>query len=171
MLTPPRRIYTSQPVIFVYAGATQVAALRFSEHDNQAVVHGPFKRPYQLAEDTVVEGGRIYSHQAGIYYRYRIEYQVWGEGYTMDKRDASNRPQITEYEIGLLDRYASEPAVYDILFYPHADLPGAGQSNDPNYHVLVKVNDVDRPTLAQDRLTAVLEVESRQPVTEPRLWL
>jgi hypothetical protein len=126
-----------------------------------------------LAEDTETEGGRIYSHQAGVYYRYVVDYQVWSERYCLERRSTTNTPQMTEVEIGLLDLYASEPASYDILFYPHTDLPGIGVTNDPNYHVLIRANDMDRPTIAQDRVTARLEVESRQPVTDlaTRLWV
>lgn len=171
--TVPRRFYASMPVIYIWYGATLAARFQFSEKDNQPVVHGPFKRPYALADDTPTEGGRIYSHQAGLFYRYRVEYQVWSERYCLERRNSSMAPQMTEIEIGMLDLYASEPDSYDILFYPHSDISGIGATNDANYRVLLRANDMDRPTIAQDRVTAVMEVESKLPVVDlaTRLWV
>lgn len=170
-----RQLLTSLPVIAIYQGETKVEQMVFSGLDNLSApddgVHGPFKRPFVLAEDTPTEGGAIFSHQAGVYFRYVVNYHVWPEAYCLEKRTATFAPQITEREIGMLDYYASRPGTYDILFYPHSDLEGVGQSNDPAYRVRILRNDVDRPGLGQDRVTAVLEVESRYPITEPRLWL
>lgn len=164
-----RRIYRSMPVFQIWkvGGAAPTFILNFSEQDNQPIVTVEAEE-YQLAPPTMTEGGTIFTHDAGLRWNWRIEYQCWPEESCKEYRNAPEiAPQFTEYEYGLLEWGRWQPTIgttaTHILFYPHRDM--ATGSDTERYRVFVTKNILSRTGLAQDRgIAGVIECTSQYPI-------
>ncbi len=167
----PRNLISGMPVVVIRDASTELFRFLFSERDNQPRVSCR-KVYHRLTDDenTRVEGGTVYPQIAGFWLRSVVEYQIWPEHYCKDTRGL----QMTESEVGMIDWAAAQQSAgtHKLLFYPYSDLAGIG-TDDPNFYVRVIQNAVIRTELAQDRMTGILEVESRVAITdwEKFLWV
>ena len=166
-----RRFYVGMPVIYLYEDTTQRFALRFSNENNQPVISGPTISWFHLGGPTITESGIEVEHVQGFKLTWHIDYQIWPRDYILG--DPTVRDYFTEREVGLLNWAKINSADVDTLFYPHDGLPGAGQSNDADYRVIIADNSTTRPGGAQDRVVGTIELRSKHALTdwEKFAWL
>ena len=161
---PPRNFYLGPPVILIWDDATLKSTLNFSQYDNldtKDTSSNHWWRKHEGAPPTEVEGGKRYPHVDGYYLNGKVVYNLYPPESTIENRNVNIAPQMTEYEMWLIDNAQLEG--WDILFYPHNDLPGIGNSNDAKYRMIVKTNSFRRRGHAQNRVKATFECESAVP--------